>query len=121
MTAAGRRGADRAVTLTVRQWQYIDAVLDNQLRLAAETGDPRRVLDTGRSIREAGWDQVAHRTPEVSGPGNWPPGHQMVAVVLGSSQWELVLTCLGHSAEVDEGIGDVETAAELREIGRAHV
>jgi hypothetical protein len=57
------------VELTTRQWQIIDATMDNEVSVEAQNGDPRGVVDSGHQVRVAGWDQVACRTPGVPGQG----------------------------------------------------
>jgi hypothetical protein len=55
------------IEVTVRQWQIIDATMDNEVSVEAENGDLNNVVDVGRSIRKAGRDQVADWTPGVPG------------------------------------------------------
>ncbi|BCL14243.1 hypothetical protein GCM10017556_19820 [Micromonospora sagamiensis] len=44
--------------MTIRQWQIIDATIDNEVDSNITGGDPRGVVPLGKSIREAGWDQA---------------------------------------------------------------
>jgi hypothetical protein len=108
--------AEYPVRLTTRQWQIIDATVDSEVSVEADGGDPRGVVETGMSIRRAGWDQVAHWTPGVAGSGSWPPDDQDVAVTLNGEQWALVFSALDRWAAVAEGLGDVEDAAGMRAI-----
>jgi hypothetical protein len=78
------------VELTTRQWQIIDATMDNEVSVEAQNGDLRGVVDSGHQVRVAGWDQVACRTPGVPGSGSWPPDGQVVSVTLSSEQWTVV-------------------------------
>jgi hypothetical protein len=100
------------VKMTVRQWQIIDGTMDNTVSVEAENGDPDNVVEAGRSIREAGWDQVAHWTPGVPGSGKWPPDNQMVTVTLTRGQWALAASSLDRWADIK----DPEDAAVSRAI-----
>jgi hypothetical protein len=107
-------GARYPVTLTTRQWQIIDATIDNEVSVEMVDLDPRGVADTGRRIREAGWRQVAGWTPTAAELGAWPPDDQVVSVELTVPEWRLVLSWLDRWSSVDEATGDHGQAATSR-------
>ncbi|MWA02312.1 hypothetical protein F8568_022605 [Actinomadura sp. LD22] len=102
--------------MTTRQWQVIDACIDSEVSVESEKGDPRGVIDTGRAIRRAGWDQVAHWTPGVPGSGTWPPVEQTVIVELAGDLWALVVSALERWADVSDRIGEPEHAGVKRAV-----
>ncbi|KAA2255247.1 hypothetical protein F0L68_28935 [Solihabitans fulvus] len=95
------------VRLTTRQWQVIDAVVDNEVSTRAEEGDEEFVA-TGHLVREAGWDQVAHWTPGVAGSETWPPADQVVTMTLTRDQWGLVLSSLDIWADIHVPADDLD-------------
>jgi hypothetical protein len=112
---ASEQNAGYPVKLTTRQWQVIDAVVDNEVNTRAEEGDADFV-NTGRGVREAGWDQVAHWTPGTPGSGTWPPVEQIVTVTLTSDQWSLVVLSLDIWAEISQDTDNHENALAPRAI-----
>ncbi|MFA1553964.1 hypothetical protein [Actinomadura chokoriensis] len=42
------------MVMEVRQWLIIDATIDNEVSTEVADGDPRDVVEFGRSIRKAG-------------------------------------------------------------------
>lgn len=102
------RNASHTVTMMKREWQVIDAVLDNEVDMAIMNGDPRQVVALGESIRQAGWDQVAG--------DDWPPDNKVQSVTLTDSQWKLVTDSLDRWAATSESIGQVLEAQLKRDI-----
>jgi hypothetical protein len=119
IVAVAGRGPDAGypVRLTTRQWQIIDATIDDEVSVEAESGDPRGIVELGSGVREAGWDQVAHWTPGVPGSGRWPPDDQAVIVTLTRDGWALVDSALRRWAGVSESLDDLDSAAARRAIG----
>ncbi|MCG5461293.1 hypothetical protein AB0K35_06520 [Micromonospora sp. NPDC053740] len=109
---------DRAfgLRMTTRQWRHLDGAVDSEVSVAAESGDPHQLVQTGSGIREAGWDQIAHWTPGVAGSGNWPTDDEEVAVKLSRRQWELAAQCAAHWAAVAGDVGHEQEAAVLRSV-----
>lgn len=105
-----------AVRLTTRQWQIIDAHIDNEISVETVDGDNRRVIDTAVKIREQGWRQVAGWTPGAAGTASWPPDDQAVTVRLTGHEWDLVTESLSRWSRVEEEIGDDQQAATSRAI-----
>lgn len=103
MTPAGH-DTEFAVELATRQWQVVDAVVDNEVNTRAEEGD-HRFVDIGLSVREAGWDQVTGESR------TWPPGDQIVTVTLSLEQWGLVVSSL----DIVTNLGADETADDAAE------
>ncbi|MFG2165245.1 hypothetical protein [Micromonospora chersina] len=112
------RDANFCVRMTVQQWRTIDGVVDNEISVEMENGDPRRVVGSARAIREAGWKQVAHWTRGIAGSGAWPPDDREVAVELSGAQWKLAAECLVSWGAVASMGGDDIEAARLRSIHR---
>jgi hypothetical protein len=83
----GERNAGYAVELITRQWQVIDAVVDNEVNTRAEEGD-ERFVDVGLSVRQAGWDQVMGES------SSWPSDDRIVTMILSPDQWGLVTAAL---------------------------
>ncbi|NJP31055.1 hypothetical protein [Micromonospora thermarum] len=102
--------------MTTEQWRSVDRVVDNEISVEAENGDPRQVLGPAIGIREAGWEQVADWTRGVASSGAWPPDDQEVVVELSGAQWELVVECLARWGAVTSSGGNDIGAARLRSI-----
>ena len=100
----------KTVTMTVREWQYIDAVIDNTVSIAAVDG-PREHVDQGQAVRQAGWDQL------VPDGGDWPPDDEEARVTLSPAQWHFVAQQLDEWADVeDEDLdGDSGPLRRIRE------
>ncbi|TDB73611.1 hypothetical protein [Micromonospora sp. KC723] len=97
------------VTMTTRQWQIIDATIDNEVDMAVTNGDPQQhVAELGRSIRQAGWDQL------IGADGEWPPVDEVVSVTLSGPQWELVTESLENWASVSDDLGQHDDAQRGR-------
>lgn len=92
---------DRAdtVILTVRQWQTIDAALDNTASTAAQDGE----LDTvqqARGLREHGW-LLARAHPRTSdGELGWPPLDDVLHIDLEPVDWQFLRVQLERWATV---------------------
>ena len=98
----------RTVTMTVRHWQIIDATLDNEVDTAVMNGDPQRLVALGRSVRLAGWEQIA------GAEERWPPNEEVVSITLASRQWKLVTGSLERWSAIAERAGQSDDA----ELGR---
>jgi hypothetical protein len=102
-----------AVTMTVRQWQYIDAVIDNTVAVAAVDG-PRKHVRRGQAVRQAGWDQLA------PGGGDWPADDLVIAVTLPPALWGFIAKQLDRWADVEEqddgGETDGQNLRDLRQL-----
>lgn len=116
VTSDGDMGTLYSLRVTTRQWQVIDRTLDSEVSIEAEKGDPGGLASLGHSIREAGWDQVAHWTPGVPGSGSWPPDDEVVSVSLSDTQWSLVCDSLRRWASVSDQLGDVDSATTSRAV-----
>ena len=86
-----------AVTMTLREWQYVDAVMDNTASMAAVNGR-RQQESLARSIRQAGWDQV-QGTDKV-----WPDKGVQTRVSLPFASWRFVTQQLDHWAEIEADV-----------------
>jgi len=105
------------VAMTIRQWQVVDSVVDNEVNTRAEEGDDHFV-DVGMSVREAGWDQLTGESR------TWPAGDQGVTVALNLEQWGLVVSSLAvqMTIEVDEPVGDpADSLQTIRDLITAQV
>ncbi|MEV0349932.1 hypothetical protein AB0H88_29505 [Nonomuraea sp. NPDC050680] len=89
--------------------------MDNDASVETVNGDRRRA-DLARSIRRAGWDQIAHWTPGVPGSGSWPPPDKIVNPKLTIAQWLLTVDVLERWAASGDQVGHHNTAAQEREL-----
>ncbi|WP_203892038.1 hypothetical protein, partial [Planobispora longispora] len=69
-----------------------------------------------RSIRRAGWEQIAHWTPGVPGSGSWPPPDEIVKPEPTIAQWMLTVDVLGRWAASSDRLGHHDAAAQEREL-----
>jgi hypothetical protein len=100
--------------VSTRQWQRIDACIDNEVDVEVVNGDPKGVVEAGHGIREQGWRQIAGWEPGGSRSA-WPPADATVSVELTLSEWELVLSCVERWSRVgDPAEGQID--AELRSL-----
>ncbi|WP_433443708.1 hypothetical protein [Nonomuraea sp. CA-141351] len=104
------------IAMTLRQWGIIDSAMDNEINVEVVEGDPRRIVELADSIREAGWDQIAHWTPGVPGSGAWPPPDEIVEPRLTAQQWALVPIVLRRWADAAERTGRHDAAAASRDL-----
>ena len=106
MTDASRRRANAtdslAISLTVRQWQTIDATMDNIAQGARKLGDDDRAAQALR-VREQGWRQVGGwQGHDVFPP--WPPSDDVAHVALGADTWSFVLDGLNAGIGTSESL-----------------
>jgi hypothetical protein len=78
------------VTISVGDWQIIDATIDNSVDIAAEDG-AQRVLNQGRRVRNAGWEAARLHPRSGEGLVGWPPADDELSVTLPISAWRFVL------------------------------
>jgi len=103
-----------SVTLTLGEWLYIDAVLDNVHAMTAfdlsDLYDPKAAA-TAIRIREIGWGL---ERPLLEGR-SWPPGEetaaQPITVPLTESDWRFALEVLEGRPEPAAKISKVILAA----------
>ncbi len=98
------------------QWHYVDGTVDNEVGTRAEEPDTENVRAIGHSVREAGWDQVAHWTPGAPGSGAWPPNDEIVSVKLTRGQWRWVASVLDDWSQVANSIEHWEEARGQRAV-----
>ncbi|WP_146615598.1 hypothetical protein [Nonomuraea aridisoli] len=103
------------ITMPLRHWGLIDASMDNDASVETVNGNRQRA-DLARSIRRAGWDQIAHWTPGVPGSGSWPPPDELVKPKLTIAQWLLTIDVLQRWAAADDRTGHHESAVQQREL-----
>ncbi|GAA3222128.1 hypothetical protein [Nonomuraea helvata] len=103
------------IAMSLRQWGLIDASMDNDASVETVDGD-RRQADLARSIRRAGWDQIAHWTPGVPGSGSWPPPDEVVKPELTIAPWLLAIDVLERWAASGDRVGHHDRAAQKREL-----
>ncbi|MEQ4724747.1 hypothetical protein [Nonomuraea sp. B19D2] len=103
------------IAMPLRQWGLIDASMDNDAGVETVNGNRRRA-DLARSIRRAGWGQIAHWTPGVPGSGSWPPPDDIVKPKLTIAQWLLTIDVLERWAAAADRTGRHEAAAQEREL-----
>lgn len=124
MNPPSERDAELPISMTMWQWHMIDGTVDNEVGTRYDRSDWEDIRDTGLSVREAGWYQVAGMTPGVPGSGSWPPKDEVVTVRLTRDQWSWVVSVLEHWAQVSERRDEPENTARPRAVGdliRAHL
>jgi hypothetical protein len=97
------------VTISVGDWQIIDATIDNSVDIAAEDGD-QRVLDQGRRVRNAGWEAARLHPRSGEGLVGWPPTDDELSITLPIAAWRFVLDELHRWGRVEADLegGDQE-------------
>ncbi|MFD1938686.1 hypothetical protein ACFSKW_45195 [Nonomuraea mangrovi] len=103
------------IAMPLRQWGLIDACMDNDASVETVDGNCQRA-DLARSVRRAGWDQIARWTPGVPGSGQWPPPDEIVKPQLTLAQWFLAVEVLERWAAAGDQVGQHDTAAQKREL-----
>ena len=104
------RGEDDgyAVTMTLREWLFIDAALDNVLATDRLAFSSEVDGDTGAGVRQKGW--VITQAVVDAFDGVWPPGFEAmgadVAVTLSSDEWAVTRLALARVAKASETLGD---------------
>lgn len=78
------------LTMSVGDWQIVDATVDNSVDIAAEDGN-HRVLDQGRRVRHAGWEAARLHPRSGEGLVGWPPTDDELSVTLPITAWRFVL------------------------------
>jgi hypothetical protein len=95
--------------METRQWLLIDSIMDNEVSVEAQNGDPSGVVDLGRSIRQAGWDQIPGWPHDLQGFETWPVPGQRSTIALSRPQWDLVISTLERWAAVSDRSPDPRT------------
>ncbi|MBM0231891.1 hypothetical protein JNW91_08495 [Micromonospora sp. STR1_7] len=91
-------GAHKTMAMTVRQWQIVDATVDNEVDTAIMNGKPGHYIALGKSVRQAGWDQL------VRGGEGWPAGDKVITITLTVQQWVFVTETLEFWADVEDDV-----------------
>jgi len=113
----------QGVTMSVGDWQLIDATVDNSVSIAAVDGDELCVT-TGRRVRQAGWTASASHPLVKHGVLGWPPVDVPITIYLPVEDWSFVLAELARWAAVSESTGIVEErddSARIERLLRAHL
>jgi hypothetical protein len=108
------------ITMTVGDWQIIDATMDNSVDIAAEDGN-QRVLDQGRRVRKAGWEAARLHPRSGEGLVGWPPTDDELSVTLPITAWRFVLDELHRWDRVEadsEGSNQEKPESRSFAIGR---
>jgi hypothetical protein len=66
-----------------------------------ELGELPAVAELGKSIRQAGWDQIPGWPADAAGFATWPAPGQVALITLGAAQWALVIAALLRGGERD--------------------
>ncbi|MEU0568173.1 hypothetical protein ABZ297_22705 [Nonomuraea sp. NPDC005983] len=103
------------IAMPLRQWGLIDASMDNDASVETVNGNRQRAA-LARSIRRAGWDQIAKWTPGVPGSGAWPPPDEIVKPKLTIAQWLLTIDVLERWAATADRRGRHDRAVQEREL-----
>ncbi|MGW5688515.1 hypothetical protein [Nonomuraea sp. NPDC003754] len=103
------------IAMPLRQWGLVDACMDNDAGVETVDGSRQRA-DLARSVRRAGWDQIAKWTPGVPDSGKWPPPDEIVKPKLTIAQWLLTVDVLERWAATGDRVGHHDRAAQEREL-----
>jgi hypothetical protein len=107
----------QSISLSLRDWLFIDGQMDNTADLAVEDGDDE-VAERAHGIREVGWEATGHITRPLAAAGCWPPDdetmNQQVSVSLTGEDWRFVVDQLLDDSRVAESIGHADEAAWAR-------
>jgi hypothetical protein len=113
-SAPAEDGHPSTRTFLVRDWQRIDATMDNTGSIAAENGE-EALADQAHRVREEGW-RALHEHPQAGlGRAGWPPDDAELTVHLDAPTWAFVCTELRRWAEVERmALADSRTTARHR-------
>ncbi|GAA0411793.1 hypothetical protein Acor_15750 [Acrocarpospora corrugata] len=95
--------------LEIRQWVLIDAIIDNEMSAAVSAGGQRDIVDLGRSIRKAGWEQFPDWPGDYRLLSLWAASDECRTITLSGAQCELVLSALARWAAVADRADDAES------------
>lgn len=100
--------------MSVKDWQWLDATIDNTVAMAAVDGDDRAV-EQGRRIRSAGWEAARVHPRSKAGWAGWPPVDDKLAVSLSVSDWYFAIQELRRWDQIArQTSGSEQDQAELR-------
>lgn len=103
------------MVIPVAHWLVVDAILDNEISVEGEHGDPRHVLDLAHTIRQAGWDHLPDWPTDPAGFADSPQPGQTVTMPLTHTQWDLILDCLDRWAAVAADLETPNSRADARQ------
>jgi hypothetical protein len=94
-----------ARTFLVRDWQRIDATMDNTGAVERVDGDPARAETAGR-VREEGWRAIDAHPDAGAGRVGWPPDESELTIRLDAPTWAFVVEELRRWGDVEQGLLD---------------
>jgi hypothetical protein len=102
-----------SMSMPLRDWLFIDAVMDNTRQSAIESFDDQ-VAARALAVREAGWAATGHITRPVSESGLWPPGDELlsevVSVSLTPGDCRFIVESLLRGSDLAETVGYIDDA-----------
>lgn len=105
--------------LSVRQWQTIDAILDNLAATEQVDGDPSAAQRAGR-LREVGWDALHSHPQAGQGTAGWPPDDSPFDVALTADDWDFARLAVERSTAVIRILhADSEPDSRVRQVHAA--
>ncbi|MBT2549734.1 hypothetical protein [Arthrobacter sp. ISL-65] len=103
------------VSMSVKDWQWLDATIDNTVAMAAADGNDRAV-EQGHRIRSTGWEAARIHPRSKDGWAGWPPVDDELSVSLPVSDWHFAIQELRRWDQIARQISSSaqEEADELR-------
>lgn len=92
------------VQVEISHWLTIDGTMEHEVKRGIDDGD-QGLVEFGRRVRQAGWDQIPGWPRDARGFATWPAPGQTSTMALDAAQWRLVVTGLDRLADVDESLG----------------
>lgn len=89
------------ITMTVKDWVFIDATVDNTVPIAAQGGDAATAA-SGYAIRESGWEASRSHPKAEQGLVGWPPEDEELTLDLPVEAWRFVIDQLRRWDRVDD-------------------
>jgi hypothetical protein len=83
------RSSDVEIALSVRDWTFIDATIDNTVAIAAQGGE-LPIASYGFVLREAGWEAVRNDSKSPQGTSGWPPEDEELTLDLPVEAWKFI-------------------------------
>lgn len=102
------------LSISVKDWQWLDATIDNAVAMASVAGDEDAV-EQGRRIRTAGWEAARVHPRNKDGWAGWPPVDDDLTVSLSPAAWYFAIQELRRWDQVARKTSSSEAEqAELR-------
>ena len=98
--------------IAVKDWQIIDAVIDNSIAVDVVEGEVVTAM-RGSVVRDAGWPASFHKGGDRFEYG-WQPGNVILEIEVSGDHWAFVLEQLERWRQVDDTPGLAAVTAKVR-------